>query len=59
MEENPKCPNCGGDETIPIIYGLPLPSMGEKERRGEVLLGGCIVSGNDPEWYCKVCKNRF
>ena len=57
MEENPKCPNCGGDETFPIIYGLPL-KHGAKRKEGEVLLGGCIVYGNDPEWY-KGCKNRF
>jgi len=59
MKKNPKCPKCGADETIPIIYGLPTPDMGEKYARGEVILGGCMVTDGIPIWHCKGCKNEW
>ncbi|HOC77510.1 MAG TPA: hypothetical protein PLO36_02945 [Methanofastidiosum sp.] len=57
MEENPKCPKCGSDQTIPILYGLPI--SGEAEKRGEVILGGCLLVNGSPIWHCKKCHNRW
>jgi len=31
MGKNPKCPKCGGENTVPIYYGLPMYEMYEKE----------------------------
>jgi len=56
----PLCPKCRSKENvIPIVYGLPGPELQEKAKRGEVILGGCVVTGNEPHWYCKVCKQRW
>jgi hypothetical protein len=55
----PICPQCGSADAVPIAYGLPSFDMFEEAERGEVALGGCIVSGNDPAWQCTSCKQRF
>jgi hypothetical protein len=35
---------------VPLTMGLPGPSLREKARRGEVVLGGCMTSGLEPWW---------
>ena len=37
---------CGG-RTIPIIYGMPVPALGERDL-GVVELAGCIIDVDDP-----------
>jgi hypothetical protein len=56
-EAPPPCPECGSSEgVVPIIYGYPGEELVEAAERGEVKLGGCIVTGDDPGWYCKSCE---
>jgi hypothetical protein len=45
------CPSCGADG-IPVLYGLPTYDADEAARDGKVLLGGCIVQGDDIQWQC-------
>lgn len=53
----PNCPHCGYKESVVrIIYGYPMPELMDRAERGEVKLGGCVVSENDPQWYCKKCQ---
>jgi len=52
------CPTCG-TRMIPILYGLPSPEMRESVERGEIKLGGCVVSGGDPEWWCPQCEEPW
>jgi hypothetical protein len=54
-----KCPNCGSTRTIPIIYGLPTMETAIKAQNGEVEIGGCIVTGDDPQRCCQDCGLRF
>jgi hypothetical protein len=59
-EETPACPECGSSENvIPIIYGYPGPELREAAERGEVFLGGCVMTGDDPLWYCKACGRKW
>jgi hypothetical protein len=37
------------------MWGLPTWEAGEAAKRGEIVLGGCCVSGDDPEWFCRDC----
>ena len=53
-----KCPCCGG-KLLPIVYGEPGPELFEKADKGEVILGGCIVTGLDPQKECAECGFRF
>ena len=50
-----RCPNCGSKSIVRIVYGLPGPELFEKAERGEVMLGGCIITGNDPAHGCLEC----
>ena len=52
------CPACGGS-LIPILYGLPSPEGVEAMERGEVALGGCLVTGDDPKFRCLSCQAAY
>jgi hypothetical protein len=69
VRKGSRCPTCNAGKLIPIVYGLPLRELMEQSDRGEVKLGGCIItdvfdpkSGSiigDPELYCPKCEGRF
>lgn len=54
-----KCPKCGSQNVIEIMYGLPSAEAGESAARGEIKLGGCCRTNHDPSHYCKNCNYRF
>lgn len=55
----PVCPKCGSKEVVRIVYGLPSPELMEEANRGKVALGGCCISGNDPQWHCNGCEHEW
>ncbi len=56
-EAPPACPKCGSSENVvPIVYGYPSAELMAAAERGEVKLGGCVITGDDPQWYCKACS---
>ncbi len=55
----PVCPECGSDSVIPIMYGYPSAKGFEAAERGEVALGGGVVSDESPEWECQTCHIWF
>jgi len=51
------CPSCRQTVVpIPIAYGYPSADLFEDADAGRVQLGGCVVTGDDPEWACPACK---
>jgi transposase-like protein len=55
-DDTPTCPRChSSEQVVPIIYGYPSEELFEAADRGEVKLGGCVVTGDDPQWFCKSC----
>ncbi len=56
-----KCPKCGSAKVASILYGLPM--FNEKLERelesGEVTLGGCCITDDDPLWQCIACDHRW
>jgi len=59
-EEKPEaCPRCHSSNVIPILYGMPTSEAGEESDKGLIKLGGCDVSDDDPQWYCKDCGHEF
>ncbi len=52
------CPVCG-DTGIPIVFGLPDAELRHAEERGEVALGGCVVSEGDPDHQCGSCGHEW
>jgi hypothetical protein len=62
MDDPPdRCPNCGSPKVARIHYGRPVFS--DELRRmlgaGEVVLGGCLTTGDVPAWECQVCLHRW
>ncbi len=58
--KNNRCPICNKtDKAIRIVYGFPGRKLMKRANRKEVRLGGCIISGCDPFWYCKRDKVEF
>ena len=55
----PTCPKCGSSANIPIIYGRPGSELLEKAERGEVVLGGCIITPDRNLYKCKDCGTEF
>jgi hypothetical protein len=44
-------PKAGPPRLVPLVMGLPTRETAERAKRGEVMLGGCIVSGFEPKYY--------
>jgi hypothetical protein len=44
-------PRGGPPRLVPLVMGLPRPETVERAKRGEVVLGGCLVSGFEPKYY--------
>ncbi|MBR4447201.1 tetratricopeptide repeat protein [Methanobrevibacter sp.] len=57
VNEKPVCPDCGG-KLIPIIWGYPSSDLLEKSLRGEVYLGGCVIT-IPTNFHCKSCEKEF
>ncbi len=53
------CPSCGASEVLRIVYGLPSYELAEEVRLGKVALGGCVITGKDPEWRCAKCDHEW
>lgn len=53
------CPRCGAQNTVPIVYGYPAPATEEAARRGEIVLGGCIIGPEAPVWACPACGHEW
>lgn len=52
----PRCRRC--DSTlVPIVYGLVDSTAGDAADRGEMVLGGCLVGEDQPEWTCGKCRD--
>lgn len=59
VKSKKECPLGHKDEIMKIVYGLPSKKTLKKAEKGKIKLGGCIVTGCDPIWYCKKHKIRF
>ena len=40
----------GPPRFIPLVMGMPGPELSARAKKGEVMLGGCMVRGNEPRW---------
>jgi len=47
----PACPTCSA-AAVPILYGLPVSEAVDAAERGLLVLGGCIVADDSPQWRC-------
>nr|WP_289039390.1 hypothetical protein [uncultured Allobacillus sp.] len=54
-----RCPACDSTDVIPIVYGEPDSYLAMESDEGKVLLGGCVVMPNSPEYHCQNCENEW
>jgi len=67
LRKGSTCPSCAKGKLVPIVYGLPMEDLMEQAQRGEVILGGCVVTQmidgdvtwGDPELGCSACERKF
>ena len=53
----PDAPQCCGQPMTPIVYGRPSgKALFEAAERGEVVLGGCVISDDMPLFVCSRCR---
>ena len=54
------CPSCGGKYVARIEFGLPdLEALARQLDAGKVILGGCDVSIDSPQWHCSNCSHEW
>ena len=56
-----ECPLCHSQRVARILYGLPdfTPELGKTLDEDRVVLGGCCIVGNDPQWHCMTCRHEW
>jgi hypothetical protein len=50
------CPSCGSRGVVRIVYGFVDQSAYEE---GSVRFGGCVLSGDSPNWHCNKCGHEW
>ena len=58
-KNQPGCPHCGDPKPLRIAYGYPTQRMFEALERGELALGGCVISSDSPTWRCRACRREW
>lgn len=56
MAKPKRCPECGSEKIVRIVYGFPAPEAAQAEERGELLIGGCMIGPGSPRWGCGACR---
>ena len=54
-----KCEVCGQTTVLNILYGKPTNEALEAAERNEIILGGCCISDDSPDWQCSKCGQRY
>ncbi len=59
--ERTNCPKCGSNDAANILYGLPdfTDELKREIDAKRVVLGGCTVFGEDPQWHCNKCHHEW
>lgn len=54
-----KCQKCGKKTVVKILYGEPNLESWELSEKGALVLGGCIVHEENPQWACTHCQTEY
>tara|TARA_Y100001960_G_C14410237_1_gene697799 strand:+ start:42 stop:320 length:279 start_codon:yes stop_codon:yes gene_type:complete len=53
------CPKCKSSKIISIVYGMPASDLAKDEEEGKVILGGCVIREDAPDYHCKDCEYEW
>ena len=54
-----KCHRCGRQAVVKILYGEPNEEAEVLSKEGKLVLGGCIVIEQNPDWACTHCETEY
>lgn len=60
--EKTRCPSCGLNEGVPLIWGAADEQTWKAVQRGEAVLAGCMMQpagGSVPDHACLNCSHRW
>ena len=57
--QGPPCEQCGLSSSLPIVYGLPDLEASYRAYKGEIALGGCLISDTNPKRRCRECGYSY
>ena len=49
------CPECGREDSVPLLYGMPGADDFDLAERGLVALAGCLMPGEEDAFACRSC----
>ena len=49
------CPECGKEDSVPVLYGLPGAEAFGQAEHGDVVLGGCFMPEEPAAFLCRSC----
>jgi len=56
------CPVCGSSRIATYLWGMPDFSNKKIQNEideGKIIIGGCCISDDDPEYHCHECSTDF
>jgi len=55
------CPECNNTWIAEILWGYPsnVESIENELEQKEIVLGGCLITNNDPKWECNSCHHKW
>ena len=53
------CPECREKSGVNIVYGYPGFDLRERSERGEVHIGGCVLTEDQPDRHCTSCDHEW
>lgn len=55
------CPSCGSTDVAKYLYGYVAldDELEQQLEEGKIILGGCAISDDAPEYCCNVCGNEW
>jgi hypothetical protein len=59
VADGERCPACGQDNSVPILYGLPDAEGFRAAEAGQVILGGCSLTSSSPDAHCRTCGHDW
>jgi hypothetical protein len=61
MSRKGPCPKCKSRDIASILWGYPhmSPELELALKMGTVVLGGCCITGSDPQWHCNACGHEW
>ena len=56
-----QCPQCKSTSIAEIFWGFSSDSdfLQDEIKKKKIVLGGCLITDNDPQWECNSCHHRW